>query len=148
MILDVTLEGFKQIDSDFSGVYGLFLKEDANLDVFIPKIKELIISSINNNNNNLIYIGESQSVFRRVYANHMKGIGASALRDTIWDIFVKKEELNETKTQIINKWLQENTYFKVYPTKEHRQLEKVLINKYHPILNGGIRQFKNKLMSR
>lgn len=40
MCSDITIEDFYQISNDFSGVYGLFLNDDANLDIFIPKIKE------------------------------------------------------------------------------------------------------------
>ena len=41
----ITIDDFKQISNDFSGVYGLFLDDDANLDIFIPKIKKYISNS-------------------------------------------------------------------------------------------------------
>ena len=144
----ITIDDFKQISNDFSGVYGLFLNDDANLDIFIPKIKKYISNSAKNNNN-LIYIGESQTIMRRIYANHMQGVGASALRGTLWAIFDKKKfmkhNISDTKDKIINDWLKENTYFKIFATNEHTQIETCLINKYNPILNGGSSKFKKEI---
>lgn len=83
---------------------------------------------------------------RRIYANHMQGVGASALRNTLWEIFDKKylikHNISDTKDKIINNWLKENTYFKIFATNEHCQTETLLINKYNPILNGGSSKFK------
>ena len=145
MISNITINDFTQTPDDYSGVYGLFLKEDANLDIFIPAIKEQIKISAKDNNN-LIYIGESQTVMRRIYANHLQGIGASTLRETLWEIFAKNDfvtqNISGNKTTIINKWLKENTYFKTYTVNEHCQAEKFLISKYNPILNDGRRKFK------
>lgn len=150
MNLNIKINDFKQMPDDFSGVYGLFLKDDANIDIFIPEIKEAIKISAKDNNN-LIYIGESETVMRRIYANHLQGVGASALRNTLWEIFDKNNfskqntEKNNGKEKFINEWLKGNTYFKTYATNEHCQTETYLIKKYNPILNGGSSKFKKEI---
>ena len=142
MFSNITFDDFAQIFDDFSGVYALYLKNDTDLDIFIPTIKEQILLSAKKNDN-LIYIGESRTIMRRIYANHLQGVGASTLRNTLFAFMVKN--VSSSKSVIINKWLKENTYFKIYKTNEHCQVEKFLISKFNPVLNEGRRKFKNEI---
>ncbi len=145
MFSDITLDDFSTVPKDFSGVYALYLNKDAKLDIFIAEAAEQMEASIKENKP--VYIGSSEHVYRRIYANHLQGVGASTLRKTIYELcdHSKIFELNTTlkMNEIINNWLCENTYFKTCPTKEYCALEYMLIYKHNPVFNNGRKKFKN-----
>lgn len=145
MSFGISFDEFTQVSADYAGVYCLYLKDNANLDIFIPTIREQLAKK----QNNIIYIGSSKTIMRRIYANHLQGVGASTLRNTLLvflaknDFIIKNVSIN--KSAIISNWLKENTYFKIYQTSNFCQCEKDLIQKYQPILNNGRRKFKDEL---
>lgn len=136
----VKLEDFKIAPKDFEGVYALYLNEDVELNMFLPEVARLMQICIQENKP--IYIGESESVMRRIYANHLQGVGASTVRETIWELLDHKKLLDTGAKFDINDWLNKNTYFTTFQTKEHCALESILRAKYNPILNEGRKKLK------
>ncbi len=149
----IDLDDFQIIDKDGEGVYLCYLKGRSSLDIFKKEIADKIWN-YSEKINDLIYIGRSDTVYRRIYANHLQGVGASTLRETIskMSIYFNIDYINNLNLpkdiNIYSYWLDNYTYFKIYKVQnrnESQSIENSLIGKYDPIFNGGYDKVEKKL---
>lgn len=122
-----------------SGVYALYLENIQGLKIFKD---EVAIRIKNRLHNNLLYIGMSSNLYRRIENQHLRRTPNSTLRRTIAQLLnmelINRKLPNLDNDLLITNWLKRNTYFMIYETGSKQEtvtLEKKLIDDLQPPFN-------------